>query len=312
MAGVTDRPFRQLCRHHGAGLAVSEMLTSDSKLWHTRKSQLRLIDSSEPEPRSVQIAGNDPQAMAHAARFNVERGAQIIDINMGCPAKKVLKKAAGSALLQDEPLVAAIIRAVVDAVDVPVTLKIRTGWSPEQRNGLSIARIAEDNGIAALAVHGRTRACAFKGKAEYDTIAAIKAAIDIPVIANGDIDSPQKAAQVMAYTKADAVMLGRAAQGKPWICKQVDHFLRKGVIVEPPCEQDVKKILMEHLSALYAFYGDTMGVRIARKHVGWYLKEHNNSDSFRSKLNRLETAIAQQQAIEDYFELRLNQKEIAA
>jgi len=312
MAGVTDKPFRQLARQLGAGLVVSEMVTSDTRLWNTRKSRLRLDHSDESGPRSVQIAGGEPLMMAEAAKMNVERGADIIDINMGCPAKKVCNKAAGSSLLKDEALVSEILKAVVNAVDVPVTLKIRTGWSPENRNGVSIARIAEDTGIAALAVHGRTRACKFQGEVDYHTIGQIKSAVDIPVIANGDIDTPAKAAEVMAYTKADAIMIGRAAQGRPWIFKEVDHFLRKGVIVAPPSDREVFKILSGHLNQLYSFYGEFMGVKIARKHVGWYLKEHNNSDSFRKHFNQLETPSAQHQAINQFFGLRPNREELAA
>lgn len=316
MAGVTDLPFRQLCRRFGAGLVVSEMVTSDTRLWNTRKSQQRLNHAGESEPRSVQIAGGDPQMMATAARLSAERGAQIIDINMGCPAKKVCKKAAGSALMKDEQLVADILRAVVEAVDVPVTLKIRTGWSSQHRNGVQVAKIAEDCGIAALAVHGRTRACAFQGEAEYDTIAEIVTALSIPVIANGDIDSPQKALQVMQHTGADAVMVGRAAQGRPWICREIDQFLRSGVIVEPPRRHEVRQILLEHLDALYAFYGEFMGVKIARKHLAWYLKastvteDQNSKQSteFRRGFNQLESAEFQRQAIEEYFELTLSEE----
>lgn len=302
MAGVTDLPFRQLCRRFGAGLVVSEMVTSDKNLWHTRKSQQRLNHAGEAEPRSVQIAGGDAAMMAEAARLNVERGAQIIDINMGCPAKKVCKKAAGSALLKDQALVAEILQSVVAAVDVPVTLKIRTGWSPEQRNGIDIARIAEDSGIAALAVHGRTRACRFNGQAEYDTIAAIKAAINIPVFANGDIDSPQKAKQVLDYTQADAVMIGRAAQGRPWLCREIDHFLKTGEEIASPGNEEIKNVLLEHLNALHAFYGDFLGVKIARKHVGWYLNDATeNAQVFRKTFNQIEEASVQHQAIEQYF-----------
>ncbi|WP_101758931.1 tRNA dihydrouridine synthase DusB [Oceanicoccus sp. KOV_DT_Chl] len=303
MAGVTDLPFRQLCRRFGAGLVVSEMVTSDSRLWHTRKSQQRLTHCDELEPRSVQIAGGDAVMMAAAARLNVERGAQIIDINMGCPAKKVCKKAAGSALMKDQKLVAEILHAVVAAVDVPVTLKIRTGWSTEQRNGLDIARIAEDCGIAALAVHGRTKACRFNGQAEYDTIAAIKAAIAIPVFANGDIDSPQKAKQVMDYTNADAVMIGRAAQGRPWLCREIDHFLASGELLASPGKEEIKRVLLQHLDALHTFYGEFMGVKIARKHVGWYLTDGvTDNQAFRKKFNQIEDAIEQCLAIDWYFE----------
>lgn len=312
MAGVTDLPFRRLCKRFGAGLVVSEMVTSDIRLWNTRKSRQRLAHCDEVEPRSVQIAGGDPLMMAEAARLTAANGAQIIDINMGCPAKKVCKKAAGSALMKDETLVKDILSAVVAAVEVPVTLKIRTGWSLEQRNGLHIARIAEDCGIQALAVHGRTRACGYSGEAEYDTIAAIKAAVEIPVIANGDIDSPQKAQAVINYTGADAIMVGRAAQGRPWICKEIDQFLRNGVIVAPPAQHEVRQLLLEHLDALYAFYGETMGVRIARKHVGWYLQQHREGSQFIRSFNRLDCAQQQRLSIEALFEHTLNPKEKVA
>src|SRR5690554_5388173 len=268
MAGVTDRPFRQLCRRLGAGLAVSEMVTSDSRLWNTRKSSLRLDHSGEPAPRSVQIAGGDPQMMAEAARMNRDNGAQIIDINMGCPAKKVCNKAAGSALLRDEPLVAAILEAVVAAVDIPVTLKIRTGWDPANRNGVRIARIAEQSGIQALAVHGRTRNQLYTGEAEYDTIAEIRQAIRIPLFANGNIDSPQKARQVLEYTGADAVMIGRAAQSRPWIFREIEHYLRHGEVPAEPGLAWQQQLLLQHLDALHEFYGPEQGVRIARKHAG--------------------------------------------
>ena len=308
MAGVTDLPFRQLCRRLGAGLVVSEMVTSDTRLWNTKKSQQRLNHCGETGPRSVQIAGGDASMMAEAARMNVERGAQIIDINMGCPAKKVCKKAAGSALLKDPALVTDILTAVTAAVDVPVTLKIRTGWSTDQRNGVEIAHIAEDLGVAALAVHGRTRACKFNGDAEYDTIAAIKSAVSIPIIANGDITSPQKALAVMQYTGADAVMVGRAAQGKPWLCGEIDQFLRTGNVVASPCRKEIKNILLQHLEALHLFYGEYMGVKIARKHVGWYLKADTENSKctdqlrqFQKYFNQLESAQTQNLAIQDYF-----------
>ena len=271
MAGVTDQPFRQLCRRLGAGLVVSEMVTSDVRLWNSRKSRLRLLHEGDPEPRSVQIAGGDPQMLAEAAARNVELGAQIIDINMGCPAKKVCNKAAGSALMKDEGLVSAILEAVVGAVDVPVTLKIRTGWDRQNKNGLTVAKIAEQSGIAALAVHGRTRADLYTGEAEYDTIAAIKQAVSIPVFANGDIDTPLKARQVLLATGADGLLIGRAAQGRPWIFREIDHYLATGELLAPPDLAEVERILLEHLRALHAFYGDVMGVRIARKHVSWYL-----------------------------------------
>lgn len=272
MAGVTDRPFRQLCRRLGAGWVVGEMVTSDPSLWHTRKSQLRMDHTGEPDPRVVQIAGGDAQMLAQAARLNVELGAQIIDINMGCPAKKVCNKAAGSALLRDEALVADILDAVVKAVDVPVTLKIRTGWCAESNNGVRIARLAEDAGIQALAVHGRHREQRYTGWAEYDTIADIKSCLSIPVIANGDITSPEKAADVLRYTGANAVMIGRGAQGNPWIFKQITHYLQHGEQLALPSLEERRHVLAGHVAALHAFYGDTMGVRIARKHIGWYLE----------------------------------------
>ncbi|MFC6671722.1 tRNA dihydrouridine synthase DusB [Marinobacterium aestuariivivens] len=301
MAGVTDRPFRQLCRRLGAGMVVSEMVTSDTRLWNSRKSALRLDHEGEPEPRSVQIAGGDPEMMADAARMNVARGAQIIDINMGCPAKKVCNKAAGSALLQDEALVRDILQAVVDAVDVPVTLKIRTGWNPHNRNGLRVARIAEQAGIQALAVHGRTRACGYRGEAEYDTIRAIKQAVALPVFANGDIDSPEQARRVLDYTGADAVMIGRAAQGRPWLLREIDHYLRNGHRTEAPSRTEIREILVEHLQALHQFYGEYMGVRIARKHVGWYLQAEQDGRVFRQAFNQLETAEDQFAAIDGFF-----------
>lgn len=272
MAGVTDRPFRQLCRQLGAGWVVGEMVTADPSLWHTRKSQLRMDHQGEPAPRVIQIAGGDADMLAQAARLNVELGAQIIDINMGCPAKKVCNKAAGSALLRDEALVAEILDAVVKAVDVPVTLKIRTGWCAESNNGVRIARLAEDAGIQALAVHGRHREQRYTGWAEYDTIADIKSRLSIPVIANGDITSPEKAAEVLHYTGANAVMVGRGAQGNPWIFKQITHYLDHGEQLALPSLEERRRVLLAHVAALHAFYGDTMGVRIARKHIGWYLE----------------------------------------
>ncbi|MGB2130949.1 MAG: tRNA dihydrouridine synthase DusB [Marinobacterium sp.] len=301
MAGVTDRPFRQLCRTMGAGLVVSEMVTADKRLWHTRKSSFRLDHQGEAEPRSIQIAGGDPEMLAEAARLNVENGAQIIDINMGCPAKKVCNKAAGSALLRDEALVEEILHAVVDAVEVPVTLKIRTGWCPDSRNGVRIARMAQAAGIAALAVHGRTRADKYLGQAEYDTIARIRDAISIPLFANGDIDSPEKAAQVLAYTGADAVMIGRAAQGRPWLLGQIDHYLRSGEQRPDPTPEEQHRILRQHLDALHQFYGDYLGVRIARKHLGWYLQSCGNDRDFRQRFNQLETASDQLDAVDKFF-----------
>jgi tRNA-dihydrouridine synthase B len=301
MAGVTDQPFRQLCRRLGAGMVVSEMVTSDVRLWNSRKSRLRLVHESEQQPRSVQIAGGDPQMLAEAARRNVELGAQIIDINMGCPAKKVCNKAAGSALMKDEALVAQILEAVVAAVDVPVTLKIRTGWDRANRNGLTIARIAEQAGIAALAVHGRTRADLYTGEAEYDSIAAIKQALSIPVFANGDIDSPLKAGEVLRKTGADALLIGRAAQGRPWIFREIAHYLATGQLLAAPGLDEIESILLEHLAALHAFYGDVMGVRIARKHVGWYLATLPGAREYRSRFNVLEDREAQCASIRRFF-----------
>ena len=309
MAGVTDQPFRQLCRRLGAGLVVSEMVTSDVSLWNTRKSSLRMIHSGDAEPRSVQIAGGDPQMLAEAARRNVEMGAQIIDINMGCPAKKVCNKAAGSALMKDEQLVSAILQAVVAAVDVPVTLKIRTGWDRANKNGLSVAKIAEQSGISALAVHGRTRADLYTGEAEYDTIAAIKQAVALPVFANGDIDSPQKARQVLDATGADGLLIGRAAQGRPWIFREIDHYLATGTQLPAPSLLEVEGILLEHLAALHAFYGEVMGVRIARKHVGWYLATLPGAREFRAQFNRLESTDAQCANVRQFFIERHNEKQ---
>ncbi|MFN3769747.1 tRNA dihydrouridine synthase DusB [Ectopseudomonas guguanensis] len=313
MAGVTDRPFRQLCRRLGAGLVVSEMVTSDVRLWNSRKSSLRLLHAGDPEPRSVQIAGGDPQMMAEAARKNVELGAQIIDINMGCPAKKVCNKAAGSALMRDEPLVREILEAVVGAVDVPVTLKIRTGWDRQNKNGITVAKIAEDAGISALSVHGRTRADLYTGEAEYETIAAIKQAISIPVFANGDIDSPQKAKAVLDATGADALLIGRAAQGRPWIFREIEHYLRTGETLPAPSLLEVERILLEHLAALHAFYGELMGVRIARKHVGWYLATLPGAREFRAQFNRLDSTDAQCAHVRAFFRERHNDgNEVAA
>ena len=309
MAGVTDQPFRQLCKRMGAGLVVSEMVTSDVRLWNTRKSSLRMIHSGDPEPRSVQIAGGDPEMLAEAARRNVEMGAQIIDINMGCPAKKVCNKAAGSALLKEEVLVREILQAVVAAVDVPVTLKIRTGWDRENKNGIAVAKIAEDSGIVALAVHGRTRADLYMGEAEYDTIAAIKKAVSIPVLANGDIDSPQKAKMVLAATGADGLLIGRAAQGRPWIFREIEHYLRTGEQLPAPSLLEVERILLEHLAALHAFYGDVMGVRIARKHVSWYLATLPGAREFRAQFNRLDSTDAQCTNVREFFSERHNNGE---
>ncbi|MET0892362.1 MAG: tRNA dihydrouridine synthase DusB [Pseudoxanthomonas sp.] len=302
MAGITDKPFRQLCKRLGAGLAVSEMTISNPKLWHTQKSLHRMDHMGEPAPVSVQIAGTEPAQLADAARHNVAQGAQIIDINMGCPAKKVCNAWAGSALMRDEALVARILEAVVRAVDVPVTLKIRTGWNAENRNGLQIARIAENAGIAALAVHGRTRDQQYTGVAEYDTIAEIKSALHIPVMANGDIDSPQKAAYVLQATGADALLIGRAAQGRPWIFREIDHYLSTGELLPAPSLEEVREILLGHLHALHGFYGEHQGVRIARKHLGWYAKDRPENAAFRAVVNHAETAAAQVKLTSDYFE----------
>jgi tRNA-dihydrouridine synthase B len=302
MAGVTDLPFRRLCRQLGAALAAGEMLSADSRLWDTRKSRLRRDHTDEPGPRVVQIAGGDPQMMADAARRNVDAGAEIIDINMGCPAKKVCNKDAGSALLRDESLVAAILEATVSAVDVPVTLKIRTGWHPESRNGVNVARLAEAAGIRALAVHGRTRACRFEGEAEYSTIAAIKRAVAIPVIANGDIDSAAKAAQVLAETGADGVMIGRAAQGRPWIFREIEAALAgEPVPAEPDCAE-VRDIMTAHLRDLYDFYGPEAGVRIARKHIGWYCRERPQAQAFRQSVMQVDSAEGQLARVREYFD----------
>jgi tRNA-dihydrouridine synthase B len=302
MAGVTDKPFRQLCKRLGAGLATTEMTTSDPRLWTTRKSLRRMDHAGEPDPVSVQIAGYDPAMLAEAARYNADAGAQIIDINMGCPAKKVCNVYAGSALLQDEALVARILAAVLGAVEVPVTLKIRTGWNRDNRNGVRIARIAEDAGIAALAVHGRTRADLYEGEAEYDTIAAIKQSVSMPVLANGDADTPQKARRILDYTKCDGLLIGRAAQGRPWIFREIAHFLATGAELPPPTEAEVCAILVEHLENLYAFYGEPQGVRIARKHLGWYAKDRPENSTFRAVVNRAESAAEQLRLTRDYFD----------
>jgi tRNA-dihydrouridine synthase B len=302
MAGVTDKPFRQLCKQLGAGLAASEMTISDPRFWNTRKSIHRMDHAGEPAPISVQIAGTEPQQLAEAARYNVDNGAQIIDINMGCPAKKVCNAWAGSALMRDEALVAQILEAVVGAVQVPVTLKIRTGWCAEVRNAPAIAHIAEQSGIAALAVHGRTRNQHYTGEAEYDTIAAIKAQLRIPVIANGDIDSPQKAAFVLAHTGCDAVMVGRAAQGRPWIFREIAHYLATGQELPAPSIAEVRDILLGHLDHLHLFYGEQQGVRIARKHLGWYAKDRPENAAFRAVVNRAEDALNQRQLTADYFD----------
>jgi tRNA-dihydrouridine synthase B len=312
MAGITDLPFRRLCRRFGAGLAISEMISSDSTLWGSHKTLRRLAREGEPGPISIQILGADPQKMAAAARISAERGADIIDINMGCPAKKVLKAAAGSALLQNEPLVARILEAVVRAVEIPVTLKIRTGWDQGQRNGLRIAQIAEQAGIQALAVHGRTRACGFSGEAEYDTIRDIKRAITIPVIANGDIRSPEKAKQVLEFTGADGIMIGRAAQGRPWIFQEIAHFLETGKRAAPFSTQQIHETLLGHLQDLYAFYGEPHGVRIARKHIAWYSKTLPDGAVFRKQINQADTTTEQIAMINAFFDRQNNKGERAA
>jgi tRNA-dihydrouridine synthase B len=301
MAGVTDRPFRQLCKNMGAGLVVSEMLSSNPKVWNTTKSQLRMNHQGESGVRSVQIAGSEPSLMAQAAQFNVDNGAQIIDINMGCPAKKVNKKFAGSALLQQPQLVEAIVKAVVDAVAVPVTLKIRTGWDTDNRNGVQIAQIAEANGIQSLAVHGRTRACMYKGNAEYDTIRKIKETISIPVIANGDIMSVDDAKEVLRYTGADGIMIGRGAQGNPWIFRQISHFLSTGEYLLEPSIAEKLDVLTQHIQNVQQFYGDTTGVRIARKHVGWYVDKYDSDRTFRRAFNAIEEGESQIEALVAYF-----------
>lgn len=301
MAGVTDKPFRQLCKRLGAGLATTEMTTSDPRLWTTRKSLKRMDHAGEPAPVSVQIAGYDPAMLAEAARYNADGGAQIIDINMGCPAKKVCNVYAGSALLQDEALVGRILAAVVAAVDVPVTLKIRTGWNRDNRNGVRVARIAQDCGIAALAVHGRTRADLYEGEAEYETIAAIKQAVSIPVLANGDVDTPHKAKAVLEYTRCDGLLIGRPAQGRPWIFREIAHFLATGRELAPPSPDEVCAILVEHLENLYAFHGEPAGVRIARKHLGWYAKDRAENAAFRAIVNRADNATEQLRLTREYF-----------
>ncbi|HVK81121.1 MAG TPA: tRNA dihydrouridine synthase DusB [Verrucomicrobiae bacterium] len=300
MAGVTDLPFRLLCRRMGAGIAAGEMLTCDVRLWHTEKSRRRMDHSGEPEPRVVQIAGGDPQMMAEAAQRNVDAGAQIIDINMGCPAKKVCNKAAGSALMRDEPLVRAILEAVVKAVDVPVTLKMRTGWDPEHRNSLTIARMAEAIGVQALAIHGRTRACMYQGNAEYETIRAIKQSVSIPIFANGDIDSGAKAKHVLEQTGVDGLMIGRSAQGQPWIFREILAALN-GEFFIPPSIADVRDIMLAHLRDLHAFYGEEAGVRVARKHIDWYAKSRASAPALRQAVMQATDATTQIDRVQAYF-----------
>ena len=302
MAGVTDKPFRVLCKRLGAGLCVSEMTTSDPRFWGTAKSRHRMDHVGEPAPVSVQIAGTVPSIMADAARYNVDHGAQIIDINMGCPAKKVCNAWAGSALMREPALVADILEAVVNSVDVPATLKIRTGWAADQKNALAIARIAEAAGIAALAVHGRTRDQQYKGVAEYDTIGEVKAALSIPVLANGDIDSPRKAEAVLRHTGCDAVLVGRAAQGRPWIFREIAHYLATGELMPEPSVAEIRDVLLGHLEHLHGFYGETSGVRIARKHLGWYAKDRPQNAAFRAVVNQADSADAQLRLTRDYFD----------
>lgn len=301
MAGVTDVPFRRLCRHFGAGMTTSEMTTADTRLWRTAKSRRRLDLDSDAEPVAVQIAGSEPLQMAAAARACVDRGAQIIDVNMGCPAKKVCRKLAGSALLKDERLVAAIIEAVVAAVSVPVTLKMRTGWDPEHRNGPAIARIAEQAGVRCLAVHGRTRACRYHGEAEYETIARIKDAVSIPVIANGDITTPEKALEVFRLTNADGVMIGRGAQGRPWIFRELANCTQSGAPKPPLEKNELRAMMLRHLQEMHRFYGEATGVRVARKHLSWYCQHLVNAGEFRYRAVRAERATDQLRLVEEYF-----------
>ncbi len=301
MAGVTDRPFRHLCKTLGAGHAISEMAASNPRLWASEKTARRINHHGERAPVAVQLAGADRQMLAEAARFNVERGAQIIDINMGCPAKKVCSVASGSALLRDVDLVRRILDAVTGAVDVPVTLKYRTGWDPENRNAVEVARLAQDCGVAALTLHGRTRACGFTGEAEYDTIRAVKRSVAIPVIANGDIDTPEKARAVLAYTGADGVMIGRAAQGRPWIFREVVHFLGTGESLPPPRVDEVRELLLAHLDDHYAFYGEAAGVRTARKHIIWYTRRLEGGEAFCERMNAIEDCAGQARAVDRFF-----------
>ncbi len=307
MAGVTDRPFRMLCKRMGAGMAVSEMVASNSLLYGSEKTKRRANHEGEADPISVQIVGADPKMLAEAARYNVGQGAQIIDINMGCPAKKICNVMAGSALLQNETLVSEILEAVVGAVDVPVTLKIRTGWDKHNRNATNIARIAESSGIQALAIHGRTRACGYTGNAEYDTIAAVKQAVRIPVIANGDITTPEKARDVLRQTGADAVMIGRAAQGRPWLFREIEHFLKTGSHLPAPAVTEIHQVLRSHVHQLYAFYGEHTGLRVARKHISWYTKGLVGSAHFRHHMNQLETVAEQLAAVDAFFDEQARQ-----
>ena len=309
MAGVTDRPFRQLCKKFGAGLAVSEMVASNSLLWGSQKTRRRANHEGEVDPISVQIAGADPAMMAEAARYNVAQGAQIIDINMGCPAKKVCNAMAGSALLRDETLVGRILDAVVKAVDVPVTLKFRTGWDAANRNALKVTRIAEDSGVQLLSLHGRTRACGFSGRAEYDTIREVKRSTYLPVVANGDIATPEEAKQVLEHTGADGIMIGRAAQGRPWIFREIEHYLSTGQRLPPPLVSEIHAVLVAHLEELYAFYGRETGVKVARKHISWYTKGLAGSASFRHRMNQLETCEEQRDEVNLFFGQLGNERE---
>jgi len=302
MAGVTDAPFRRLCRRYGAGMTTSEMTTADTRLWQTAKSRRRLDLDLDAEPIAVQIAGSEPGALAAAAEACVDRGAQIIDINMGCPAKKVCRKLAGSALLKNERLVADILTAVVAAVAVPVTLKIRTGWDPEHRNGASIARIAEDSGVQALAVHGRTRACRYRGHAEYETIARIKEAVGIPVLANGDITTPEKSLEVLRLTNADGLMIGRGAQGRPWIFTELVNYADGNKRNAPLEKHELRAIMLDHLQELHRFYGESSGVRVARKHLTWYCQHLVNAGEFLYRVVRVDSATEQLRLTEEYFE----------
>jgi tRNA-dihydrouridine synthase B len=309
MAGVTDRPFRQLCKKFGAGMAVSEMVASNSLLWGSEKTRRRANHEGEPDPIAVQIAGADPRMMAEAASYNVGEGAQIIDINMGCPAKKICNVMAGSALLKDELLVGRILQAVVEAVDVPVTLKLRTGWDQNNKNALAVARIAAESGIQLLSIHGRTRACGYTGHAEYDTIAEVKSATRLPVVANGDITTPQKAKYVLDYTRADGIMIGRAAQGRPWIFREIEYYLNTGTHLPPPLVTEIHQVLIAHLHDLYAFYGTETGVKIARKHISWYTKGLAGSASFRHAMNQLPSLIEQLAAVNRFFDQQAQQYE---
>ena len=309
MAGVTDRPFRQLCKRFGAGMAVSEMVASNSLLWGSEKTRRRANHAGEPDPISVQIAGADPRMMAEAASYNVGQGAQIIDINMGCPAKKICNVMAGSALLKDELLVGRILEAVVGAVDVPVTLKFRTGWDQHNRNALTVARIAAESGIQLLSIHGRTRACGYTGHAEYDTIAEVKSATRLPVVANGDITTPEKARYVLDCTKADGIMIGRAAQGRPWIFREIEYYLKTGAQLPPPLVTEIHQVLIAHLYDLYAFYGAVSGVKIARRHISWYTKGLAGSASFRHAMNQLQSVEEQLAAVNRFFDQQAQQYE---